>query len=259
MENDQHRPIRLGHPLVQIERVGSTMDLAQSLAESGAGQGTTVLAAHQTAGRGRHGRMWVAPPGTALLASVVLRPHLRGQRLGIIAVLAGLAVARAIERRGAPSVTLKWPNDVLIEGRKVAGVLTSSRLGTDGQVIHVIVGMGVNLSDHPRDTASHATDLSQYWSRPIAAAALLGDILDELSVIYDRNRERTDQASLADVQRHLAYIGEQVEVVDHGRVIRGVVEEVDPDGALMMSCGEAGIIRVVSGELTRGPRPVPGP
>lgn len=134
----------LGHPRLHHRVCESTNELAKRLAEAGAPHGTTVTAGEQTAGRGRQGRTWVAPPDSALLMSVIVRPVTEGHRLAPLA--AGLAVAETCELLGSHEAEIKWPNDVWISGRKVAGVLVEARPDASPEKSWLVVGIGLNTS-----------------------------------------------------------------------------------------------------------------
>lgn len=172
----------IGHPLIVHELVGSTNDVARDLAARGTPDGTAVLAVAQSAGRGRRGRPWFSVPGCGVFLSVVLRPVLRSSDVGWLAVLGGVATERALERLGVRDLTLKWPNDVLCHGRKLAGVLVEPRLAHDG-VDFAVMGIGANIT-HTSDTWSEslketATSCLMEGIRtdaPSAAVALIEEI-----------------------------------------------------------------------------------
>lgn len=144
------------------ERVASTNDLARDLALAGAASGQVVVAVEQTRGRGRYGRAWASPPGN-LYASVMLRPRCPAADTPQLSLVAGLALAEALERLGPPglAITLKWPNDVLLGDAKVAGILLESASAPDGRATWVIIGTGVNLVWCPDDVAYPATTLAR--------------------------------------------------------------------------------------------------
>jgi BirA family transcriptional regulator, biotin operon repressor / biotin---[acetyl-CoA-carboxylase] ligase len=163
-----------GYRLVSRETVGSTNDEAKRLARSGAEQGTLVWALEQTAGRGRRAREWVSPRGN-LYASLVLRPACpldRAAQLGFVAALAvGEALAALVPGLGEPA--LKWPNDVLVGGRKIAGLLLESEIGENGNLGFLIVGVGINLVSAPSDAEFPATSVAGEGYRPPEPAAML--------------------------------------------------------------------------------------
>jgi BirA family biotin operon repressor/biotin-[acetyl-CoA-carboxylase] ligase len=174
----------LGLPRTHLRSVGSTNDRARELAERGAPHGTLVTADEQTAGRGRLGRRWEAPPATAILASLVLVPPVVAARLPELSLVAGRAVARAIEAVTGLEPTLKFPNDVLVGGRKVAGILAEASEG------RVVLGFGVNVNqltgELPAETATAPTSLRIETGAPVERAELLAEILAQLEIGYDR-------------------------------------------------------------------------
>jgi BirA family biotin operon repressor/biotin-[acetyl-CoA-carboxylase] ligase len=175
---------RLSGPLRAYRSVPSTQALARAWAEAGAPEGAVVVADHQTEGRGRRGRAWTAPAGTALLFSLVLRPPLPASRWPEIPLVAGCAVADALEAAAGVAPTLKWPKDVLVGGRKLAGILAE---GAAGASPLVVLGVGVNVSqgdgDWPPDLVGRARSLSGLGAA-VAPAALLTAILARLDAWY---------------------------------------------------------------------------
>jgi BirA family transcriptional regulator, biotin operon repressor / biotin---[acetyl-CoA-carboxylase] ligase len=169
-------------PLEVAERVPTTMARAAELGEAGAPEGATVVAEEQTAGRGRLGRAWVAPPGTALLVSVLLRPALAPADLWLVASLAGVALVDAVEQLASkaplhPRAGLKWPNDLLLDGRKAAGLLAEAGI-RGGRLDWVALGMGANVNQSPRDfppeVAEGATSVALATGARVDRAELLG-------------------------------------------------------------------------------------
>jgi BirA family biotin operon repressor/biotin-[acetyl-CoA-carboxylase] ligase len=175
---------RVAGPLRGYRVVESTQALARTWADAGAPEGAVVLADHQTAGRGQRGQSWTAPAGSGLLFSVVLRPPVSVARWPEIPLTVGCAVAESLENAAGVTVTLKWPNDALIQGRKVAGILTE---GIAGRRPLVTLGIGVNVSqrgaDWPPELVGHACSLAEVGS-PVERAALLTAILARLEAWY---------------------------------------------------------------------------
>lgn len=133
-----------------LGEVTSTNDLLKELALQGAAEGIAVVARAQTRGRGRGGRVWVSQAGAGVYLSVLLRPALQVSDAGWLAILGGVAAAFALEDLGLKSVTLNWPNDVLVNGRKIAGVLVEPRIGSE-RIEFAVVGIGVNVRQQPGD------------------------------------------------------------------------------------------------------------
>src|SRR5262249_47625594 len=154
------------------EEVDSTQRLARDLARGGADEGTTVIAERQTAGRGRMGRQWHSPAGENVYCSVVLRPPLAPGAVPCLALVVGLAVIDAVRAVAGLAAALKWPNDVLLEGRKVAGILTE--LDAEVERVHFVIagiGVNVNVTDFPPELAHKATSLRLAGSLPVDRAA----------------------------------------------------------------------------------------
>jgi len=220
--------------------LASTQERARALAAAGAGP-SVVVADLQTAGQGTHGRTWHAAAGTSLLASWLFRPA--PAEPGLFALLAGVAVARALERLGMPEASLKWPNDVEAGQKKVAGALAHAT--TDGEGGSLVLGIGVNVhqtkDDFPVELRASATSL-----------ALTGHTVDRLSLLVEITRELDRVAApgervgaLAEWRRRATLLGREVEVTREGRpVVRGVARDIADDGALLV-----GSERVVGGDV----------
>lgn len=140
----------LGHPLLSYAEVASTNDVLKELALQGAPEGTTVVAQAQSKGRGRRGRAWASVPGKGIYMSFLLRPGLPATDAGWLAILGGVAVIRALELVEVKNLALKWPNDVLAGGRKIAGILIEPRIG-GGRIEFAVVGIGVNVQQRAED------------------------------------------------------------------------------------------------------------
>ena len=241
----------LGRTIVHHDVVGSTNDIARQLARQGAPEGTVVVAEAQTAGRGRLGRGWQAAPGTGLLLSVVLRPTLAAQRLAWLPVLAGVAAARAIGRASGLHCGLKWPNDLLLDGRKVAGILVEMHSEADRAHL-VVVGIGINVNQTAAELtgklARSATSLALAAGRPVGRVALAQALLEELEEGYRLLlaggwpiiRERWTAGS--------ATLGRRVRAVVGDRVLSGVATGLDESGALVVETSQ-GVQRVWAGEV----------
>jgi len=177
---------RMAGPLVAYRSVPSTQTLCRRLGAAGVSEGAVVVADHQTAGRGRRGRVWQARPGVGLLFSCLLRPNLPPARWSELTVTAAVAVAEAIETTAEVTARLKWPNDVLVGDRKLAGVLAQ---GVVGPTPFVVLGVGINVGgDHgqwPADLATRAVSLAEL-GHPVSREALLAAVLARLLSRYER-------------------------------------------------------------------------
>lgn len=232
----------LGQPVYVFEQIGSTNDEAKRLAEGGAAEGALVLAETQTAGRGRAGRRWVTPPGGALALSLVLRPTVAAAQATRLTMLAGVAVCAALEAVAGVRPSLKWPNDVLLAGRKVGGILVESGLAGE-RLEYAIVGLGLNVSaaPPPSEVQFPATTVEAEAGRPVDRLTLLVAILDALTAHYPHLAEGAQlQAAW---QARLAWLGQPVTAHTAEGEVHGVAEGVDEDGALRL--------RLASGERRR--------
>lgn len=245
-------------PVEHHERIGSTNDRARALAREGAPEWSVVLADEQASGRGRSGRRWHSAGGDLFL-SVLLRPQIPPELIGLLPLAAGVAVAEALRPFGVEA-RLKWPNDVTAGGRKLAGILTEA-ISEGPAVEAVVIGVGVNLALEPSslggELASLATSLRTETGRdpgPLAAAA---GVLTRLAVCYDR-LTRGGAAELLPAWKALAlpWWGRRVQVRSGGRLLTGLAEDVDARGALVLRGDDGARLTVLAGdarELRPGP------
>jgi BirA family biotin operon repressor/biotin-[acetyl-CoA-carboxylase] ligase len=230
----------------ELGEVDSTQEIARRLADAGAPEGTVVVAEHQRAGRGRGGRAWLDRPGENLLFSLVLRPALNAAATPQLALLAAVAVAEAIENATALAPAIKWPNDVLLEGRKVAGILAEAASFGDAST-HVILGIGLNVNqrDFPPDLAPRVTSLAQRIGHAVDRRRLLELLLERLERWYDAYLARGFTAIGPEWSRRAVTPGQTVTT---GR-LRGTALALDRDGALLVRDGSGRTHRVVAGEV----------
>ncbi|OQA42291.1 MAG: Bifunctional ligase/repressor BirA [Chloroflexi bacterium ADurb.Bin325] len=234
---------RIGRPTRFYERVGSTNDLAHAAARAGAAEGLVIVADEQTAGRGRLDRRWWAPPGAALLLSLLLRPDLPAERAGQLSMCLGLAAAEAIEQTTGLHIGLKWPNDLVYAGRKLGGLLAEAEFA-GAQVQYAILGLGLNVNldfDAPAvlaaagldDLRGRAASLAMLLGRPVDRIGLLAALLAAFEARYDR--------LLAGESPHLAWaarldtLGQRVRVALRGGAHIGVATGVTPGGGLILA------------------------
>lgn len=238
-----------GQNLIFEPSVGSTMDLARDAAEHGAAEGTLALADEQTAGRGRLGRSWVAPPAVNLLSTLILRPPTTAI-LRQVAMIAPLAVADAVEEITGVRVEFKWPNDVQIAGRKVAGVLIETLSADDGSLT-ALVGVGINVNLDPReiDEIRHiATSLCVELGRGLEREAVLAAYMQHFERLYDA--AKTGLSARDRWREQLVTLGQRVTVTEPARTTDGVAEDVDDDGALLVRRDDGGIVTIEAGDVT---------
>ena len=237
-----------GFSLTRYGRTTSTQDRALEAARRGAPGWWSCLAAEQTAGRGRLGRSWLAPPGTALLGSVVLRPPAGP---GLLTLVAGLAVLDAVTSCGAEGLGLRWPNDVLAGELKLAGVLAEHEPSTGA----VVLGIGVNLTVDHLDADVPWTSLHRLVGPAAVPSAvhLWCDLLEALaSRLATLSTATGAEAQLRDWRAASVTLGRDVQVGLVGGTVQGRAADVDADGALLLDTAE-GRVRVLAGDV-RPPR-----
>jgi BirA family transcriptional regulator, biotin operon repressor / biotin---[acetyl-CoA-carboxylase] ligase len=224
--------VALGLPRTHLRSVGSTSDRARELAERGAPDGTLVTAEEQTAGRGRQGRGWVTPPGVAIAASLVLR-----EWDALLSLRAGLAVADI----AGPQARVKWPNDVWLEGHKVAGILAETRNGSGWAVLGIGVNVALDPATLPPEVAAIAGTLGR---RPAAIEPTLQELLQAL----ERRLAQAPASVVADLRERDALRGRRV--LHAGG--EGVAAGIDESGALLVESGGR-TVAITTGEVRLAP------
>lgn len=245
---------RFGQPMRGFEELGSTNEEAATWANEGAPEGAVVLTEYQKTGRGRHGRTWAADKGQNLLFSVVLRPELAPDRLSLITVAAGVAVADAIEPFVSPHrPTIEWPNDVLLEGRKTCGILLESSLAppNDDSVVVLGIGLNVNQTHFPDSLTERATSLRLTTGRPVPRAELLSHLLVTLERRYDAIQHNGAGAVRSTFKERLSSLHEQIilRVPETDQTLTGTVEGITDSGALRLHTAD-GPSTVHAGDVT---------
>lgn len=238
-----------GWRLIALDTVDSTNRVARELAGQGAPDGTVVTARRQDKGRGRRARGWVSLDGN-LYMSVVLRPMAPPETAGQLTFVVALAVADALRTLAPPAdVSLKWPNDGLVDGRKIAGVLLEADALAEPDAAWVVAGIGVNLVSHPPDSAFPATDLAAAGTAGVPVEAALAALISALHDWYGRWRAEgfapIRQAWLAQA----AGLGEPIQVRLERETLMGVFADLDDDGGLLLDLPGGGRRRIAAGDV----------
>lgn len=249
-----------GRPLRYFDEIGSTNVEATRWAASGAPEGALVATNHQTAGRGRHSRGWFSEPGAALQLSVVLRPRLQIAAAGLLTTAVGVACVEAVRALSSVPALLKWPNDVVVDDRKLAGILVESQVAGDA-LDHAVVGIGINVrafrGDVPDEVVARATNLEDEVRRSGGDAAptrpaLLAAIAESLESVY-RSIEDPDGRDdvVARATRWSAVLGRRVVVSrSDEEIVQGVARRILPTGGLEVET-DSGPVELTVGEITR--------
>ncbi|MEM0023504.1 MAG: biotin--[acetyl-CoA-carboxylase] ligase [Thermofilaceae archaeon] len=218
--------------LCYLESCSSTQEVAAALAEAGAGEGTVVVAEEQSAGRGRLGRSWVSPRG-GLWLTILLRPTSFGVS-HLLSLTAGVAVAKAIREIAGVDARLKWPNDVMVEGRKVAGILVEGSAEAD-RLRYALAGIGVNVNNSPpRELQTLATSLKELTGRALPRTLLLLRILKEFDRLYAMLLEGAAVSVLDEWRELSSTLGKTVRVVTVKGTFEGVAVDIEEQGGLIV-------------------------
>ena len=245
----------VGSEIVYFAETDSTNHRAALLAEGGARDGTVIVAEAQSAGKGRLGRRWTSPAGVNLYLSIILRPAIAPRAAPLLTFLSSLATARTIELETGLRPTVKWPNDVLLGGCKVAGLLNEMNAETE-RVNYVILGIGVNLNmtqeQFPDDLRYPATSLALALQHPVDRVRFCRRLLSEIDSLY-RNYPAGQDTILAGWLAYFDLQGKKVTVEEPSRSIVGTVTGIAADGALLLSLENGDSERILAGDV----RPLP--
>jgi BirA family biotin operon repressor/biotin-[acetyl-CoA-carboxylase] ligase len=243
----------VGRDIRVFEETTSTNDVIEKLARDGVKEGAVVFAESQTGGRGRLGRKWMSPPRQGLWFSVLLRPKLRPQEVTQLTIASATALRRAIKTVTGRLPEIKWPNDLLFDGKKVVGILTEMSAEVDC-VRYVILGIGVDVNqdaaEFPAELRRLATSLKLVTGRKISRAELAVEMLRELDADYARIGAGQFSQLADEWETGCATLGKNVAVQMGVRKIRGCAEALDDDGALLVRTEHGHLERITGGDVT---------
>lgn len=242
----------LGKEIHYFPLIDSTNTKAKNLAASGCQEGTVVLAEEQGSGRGRICRAWFSPAGKGIWLSVVLRPQLSPYEVSKCTLMAAVAVYKAILRVTGVSCGIKWPNDILYQGKKLVGILTELNAEIDA-VNYIVIGMGINVNiseeDFPEELKSIATSLQIVAGKSISRLELVCAVLEELERSYQEVLQHGFGTILAEWRRYSATLGKEVRVISPNRSFTGKALDIGEDGTLLVQAGDK-IEKVVAGDVS---------
>ena len=242
----------LGKTIHHFQETGSTNDVARQLAEESAPEGTLVLAEKQTEGRGRLGRSWLSERGAGIYASILFRPTLKPRDAAILTLVAAVAAAEAIEQTCRLNADIKWPNDLLLSGRKCCGILSEMQAERD-EIRYVIVGIGVNVNHaaFPEELSRRATSLRIEGGQAYSRVELLCALLLRFELLYDDLQQGNRSAVLKRwVERSSFALGKQIAVdLGSGRKLEGETAGLSQQGNLKVKLPTGGVQEVMSGEI----------
>ncbi|WXJ80831.1 Bifunctional ligase/repressor BirA [Moorella humiferrea] len=246
----------LGRQLYYYDEVGSTNQVAKELADNGAPEGTVVVAEAQSGGRGRRGRLWLSPPQKGIWFSLIFRPRVAPTQASQLTLLAAVAVAAAVRKYTGLPPGIKWPNDILLGGRKVCGILTEIKAEMDA-VEYIVQGIGLNVNaeadDFTPDVRPYATSLFLELGRRVARLPLFQEMLYQLEKWYERWQEEGFEPVRSAWKEASVTLGREVAVNSWREVTTGVAVDIDVEGALKVRTAGGEVRRFTSGEVTLRP------
>jgi BirA family biotin operon repressor/biotin-[acetyl-CoA-carboxylase] ligase len=244
---------RIGCDIRYFDEVNSTQRVAGELARDGAAEGTVVIAERQSAGRGRLGRVWHSPAGVNLYMTVILRPRMRLAEVPRLSLVAGVAVAEALETVAPGRVSLKWPNDIWLSNRKAGGIIAEAVTDASQGLQCVLLGIGLNLNlaanDIPLELRDKATSVLITTGREVDRVQLAAKLFDVLDLRYYAAELEGFGAVRPLYERYFALNGRRVTVIDGDTTTSGIVRGIDADGALILETGD-GSTRVLTGDVS---------
>jgi BirA family biotin operon repressor/biotin-[acetyl-CoA-carboxylase] ligase len=242
----------LGKEVLSYRSLGSTNQLGFRLAEAGIREGTLIVADEQTQGRGRMGRSWHSPPGLGLWTSVILRPNIPPFKAPGLSICAGLALAQTIKKLTGLDARIKWPNDCLINGLKVGGILLELSAELD-RTNFVIAGVGVNVNhlpkDFPKKLSGRATSVRIEWGEEISRVKLLTSFLQRFESVYLDFKKRGLSPQRQLIKKFSSLLGKKVAVRFGRERIEGLAQDIDDSGSLVIMTPKGERV-VRAGEVT---------
>jgi len=238
----------IGKRIISYKEINSTNDAAHSLAASGEAEGTVVITEYQTKGRGRLGRKWISPKGKGAYFSVILRPDILPTELSVITLFSSLAVAKTVREAVGLPAFIKWPNDILIKGQKVCGVLTELN-GEMDKVNFAIVGIGININTSKELLPEGATSLSEEKGARISRLEFVRALFRSLDEYYGVLKKGKIEVILKEYKKLSSVLDRRVQIDHHNSLVSGVATDVDKDGALILRLDSGFYERVLAGDV----------
>lgn len=241
-----------GHPVKFYQEINSTNLQAKLEAEDGAQQGLLIVADKQTAGRGRRGRGWNSPAGTNVYFTLLLKPTYPVEKVSAVTLVMALAVAEAVRTICGVESAIKWPNDIVVDGKKVCGILTEMSMERE-YIQHVVIGVGVNvgLQEFEPELAQKATSLQAACGRKVPRAALVVEIMKSFEKYYEIFCKTLDLSGLREpYQAHLANLDKEVRVLDPKGEFTGIARGIDDAGELLVELADKTLVKVYAGEVS---------
>lgn len=234
--------------IYHYDSIESTNDKAYELAEKGEAEGTIVIAETQTRGKGRIGRKWISPRSGGIYTSLILRPDAETDEIPAVTLIAGIAIIKAIKKTCGIEAKMKWPNDILIDGRKVCGILTEIKAQPD-RVDFLVLGIGINVNTAPGKLPKEATSLKEKTGSDISRMELLKHVLEEVEKDYIRFSKKGFSSLRGECKKASMVIGQHVKIEEHHRSVEGRAVDIDEKGALTIKLKDGSLKRIFSGDV----------
>jgi BirA family biotin operon repressor/biotin-[acetyl-CoA-carboxylase] ligase len=243
----------IGKRILHYSEITSTQDIADKIARDGAEEGTCVIAEKQTSGRGRMSRNWASPFKDGVYISIILRPNLKPLHIIQVPLIAGVALVKAIQKTVNLEPSIKWPNDIFISGRKVAGILTEVNCDID-TVHYIILGMGINVNTRkialPKEVKDIATSLSHECGHEVSRVDFLQSLLSELEKVYTEFVSNGFENIGRQWMTYNNTIGSNISVKDGRNVFEGKAVRIDEDGFLIIQTEDGQTQRIISADVS---------
>ena len=242
----------VGREIFFYETIGSTNTVASEIAAKTV-EGAVVLADTQSKGKGRLGRVWVSPPEVNIYMSIILRPDIRPRDATLITIMSSVACANALRKVTGLNVTIKWPNDLIIQKKKLCGILTELKTERN-KIIFAVAGIGINvnadINEFPEDVRYIATSLKNETGIVYSRTEIVAEILNEIDRWYKTLKVMDRDALLSEWKRLSSTLGREVNVVTGRGTITGLALDIDGEGMLMIKLASGEVKRISSGDLT---------
>lgn len=242
----------IGRNILYFDSIDSTNKKAKELALVEK-EGTIIVAEEQSEGKGRLGRAWVSPKGKGIWMSIILKPQISPMKVSRITLLGAAAVSSALERMGIES-SIKWPNDILIQDKKISGILTEMS-GEMDMVNYIIMGIGINVNlgerDIPEDLRDKATSIKISVGKEINRKKLMANILNKFEELYMEFRDKDDISQTIEIcRKHSALIGKEIKIIKGEELRFGRAIDLDEEGQLVVEFQDGVVERIYSGEVS---------
>ncbi len=241
----------IGKKIILYQTVSSTNTIAADIAGE-AEDGTVIIADSQTKGRGRLGRQWLSPPGSNIYMSIIVKPKLDTQEATLLTIMSAVSCAIALRNLTGLLVEIKWPNDLMVSGKKFGGILTEMKI-ENSKILHAIIGIGININVDmnvfPMDLRKIATSLKHETGRLFSRTVIITGILNEIDKWYQVLQKSDSVPIISEWKRLNCVLGKKVIIMDGKNTLKGIAEDIDEKGLLILKLKSGEIISVSSGDL----------